>query len=113
VWGRPRFIYAHESRDRVKRGCHFLGCSGAADFVNQCAVEIWNQTGLVPIMIVHDELVYDVPPAELDTLVAVRHDILERPVEALDGLVIPWNMKVGKNYGKFSDYNSGGLQKAA
>ena len=100
-FGRYRLVYALNAHERAKRGTHFLGCSTGADIVNQRVLDVWRELGLLPVLIVHDEAVYNLPVGEV---VAQRRAqikaILERPVEELGGLVIPVKMKVGRNYGE-------------
>jgi uracil-DNA glycosylase family 4 len=93
-FGRNRFVYAHDSHSRMKRGCHFLGCSTAADIVNQRALDVWTQCGLLPIMVIHDELIYEMPRGN-DALRNQVKSVLEAPVPELGGMIIPTRMKEG------------------
>ncbi len=108
-FGRLRFVYAHSSHERMKRGCHFLGCSTAADIVNGKAIAVWQELGLLPMLIVHDELVYVVPEGDMDTLKKIV-EILESPVQEMAGFRIPWKCSVGRNYGPADDSNPDGLR---
>jgi DNA polymerase I-like protein with 3'-5' exonuclease and polymerase domains len=60
-FGRVRMIYAQDDHERTKRAAHFLGCSDGADVVNQRALDVWDEFGLIPHMVVHDELLYSLP----------------------------------------------------
>lgn len=98
-FGRKRFIYAQSSHERAKRGCHFLGCSTAADIINAGAVRVWRALGLLPILIVHDELVYELPKGEAGAKLRWQiKEILEEPIAEMNGLVIPMGCKLGPNY---------------
>lgn len=99
-FGRVRFVYAQDAHNRAKRACHFLGCSTAADVVNQRALDIWDRLGILPILIVHDELVFSIPKGEIgDRLKASIADILAEPVKEMGGITLPSKAKVGANYG--------------
>src|SRR5581483_1774417 len=104
AFGRVRFVYERNAHEFAKRACHFLGCSTAAEVINQRAIEVWEQLGLLPILIVHDELVYETPKgAEGDVLRRRIHDILVQPIKEMDGFVIPFTCKVGPNYGNLTE----------
>lgn len=109
-FGRWRCVYGQSPHEIMKRMAHFLGCSTAADLINGRALEIEAELGLVPALIVHDELVYAVPFGEEgDRLAARVREIMAAPVAELGGLVIPVESKTGGNYGKRSDDNPNGL----
>lgn len=102
AFGRLRCVYAQNTHERAKRGCHFLGCSTAADIVNQRALDVMDATGLLPILIVHDELVYEMPRGDTALRQRVR-EILEQPVSEIGGLAIPVKQKAGPNYGRLTE----------
>jgi DNA polymerase I-like protein with 3'-5' exonuclease and polymerase domains len=105
-FGRVRFVYAQDTHEFMKRGAHFLGCSTAADIINQRALDIWDELGLLPILIVHDELVYELPRGEAGWKTAKRiKEIMERPTPELDGLVVPAEAKMGESYGTMQEVN--------
>jgi DNA polymerase I-like protein with 3'-5' exonuclease and polymerase domains/uracil-DNA glycosylase len=100
AFGRKRFIYGSDSHERAKRGCHFLGCSTGADIVNQKALDIWDATGLLPIMVVHDSHVYSLPKGEAGLKLEQQiKEIQHLPVKELNGEVeVPWEASRGPNY---------------
>lgn len=102
-FGRLRYIYARDVHERMKRGCHFLGCSAAADIVNQCALDVWEELARLPLLVVHDELVYEMAPQLVDAMAPQIKSIMERPVAEMGGLVVPVKMKVGCNYGELQE----------
>lgn len=90
--GSLRFIYAQDSHERAKRGSHYLGCSSGAGLVNQKALDVWKETKLLPMLIVHDSLVYSLPKGEqgkkLEKEIA---DIQNVPMACFGGKVeFPW-----------------------
>lgn len=91
-YGRVRFVYTHSVRESLKRGCHYLGCSTAAQTVNLRAVWIWKELKLVPKLIVHDEIWWSVPRGD-SKLVERIIEILHEPVKEMNGLVVPWERK--------------------
>lgn len=95
-FGRLRYIYAQTPHERMKRACHFLGCSPGARIVNRAAIAVYEEMGLVPDAIVHDELVFE-GPLDLEWLKKIKA-IMERPITEMEGIVIPVNVAVGKNY---------------
>lgn len=109
-YGRKRVIYEMGEHDRLKTGCHFIGCSDCADMVNGRAVKIHQELGLVPILIVHDELVYELPIGSTKVQDGIA-EILGESIPQMGGRRGAWDMKIGKNYGKFSDYNPEGLKE--
>ncbi len=98
-FGRVRYIYGQDTHSRKKKGCHYYGCSSAADIVNQRALDIWEAEGLVPILIVHDELVYCLPVGTATATIEHLKDIMTQPVKEMGGLVVPVKAKVGADYG--------------
>jgi len=103
-FGRARMVYAPDAHEFAKRASHFLGCSSAADIINSAAIQIWEQLGLLPILIVHDELVYELPRGEEGRKLAVQiKSIMEEPVSEMGGLVIPAVAKFGVNYGTLKE----------
>jgi DNA polymerase I-like protein with 3'-5' exonuclease and polymerase domains len=110
-FGRKRFIYAQDSHERMKRGCHFYGCSTGADFISERMIAIWRELKLLPILQVHDELAYELDRAAGLKLRAQIAEIFHRPVAQLNGMVLPVEAKAARNYGKFSEDNPDGLRK--
>lgn len=118
-FGRVRFIYAQDYHERQKRGCHFLGCSTAADIVNARALMVYDELHseigdlALPILIVHDELVYELPKGEWGARLRARiKEILDSPIPEMNGFVIPFSQAVGMNYGKYSPtMNPGGIRE--
>lgn len=98
-FGRVRFVYAQSSHDRMKRGCHYLGCSTAADIWNQRALDVEQETYRTrPLLIVHDELVFQLRKDNFRRQKLIK-EIMEQPVPEMDGLIIPTGMSIGPNYG--------------
>ena len=110
AYGRVRSIYAMDSHERMKRACHYLGCSSAADMVNAKAREIYTELGLVPVLIVHDELVYEIEKGDDKTCRNISN-LLSAPVVEQGNRPGVWEMKRGLNYGKISEKNPDGLKK--
>jgi hypothetical protein len=110
-FGRVRMIYAQDDHERTKRAAHFLGCSDGADVVNQRALDVWDEFGLIPHLIVHDEIVYSLPKGEQgEKLMMQINEVLDAPIKQLDGFVIPFGRKFGENYGKYKKgVNEAGL----
>lgn len=108
-YGRKRFVYEMTEHDKMKSGCHFLGCSSCADMVNGKAVEIHKELGLTPVLIVHDELVYELERGDQGTRGKIA-EILTLPIAEMGGRRGAWDMKVGGNYGKYSESNPNGLK---
>lgn len=109
-FGRLRFIFENNSKnkqygkhhDRLKRASHFLGSSTAARIVSRGAIRVWKELGHVPILYVHDELVYELPKGDEKKRMEI-HEILHQPVLELDNMVIPVNIGVGDNYGNLKE----------
>ena len=101
--GRLRYVYGRDVHERLKKGCHYLGCSTAAEIVNQRALDVWDGLDMLPILIVHDEIVWEVERGKVKKVAAKVKEILERPVKELGGLVIPVKGKAGENYAALSD----------
>lgn len=108
-FGRWRCVYAQTPHERAKRGVHFLGCSTAADIIGEKALNIWDCLGLVPSLIVHDELVYALDPSDTRAMRGIV-EIMSGPVRQLGGLQVPVEAQCGHNYGKYSVSNSEGLR---
>lgn len=124
AFGRVRFIYAQDRHERMKRGCHFLGCSTAADIVNERMIWIHDALpdiqsryapdgmpmGLHPLLIVHDELVFELPKGEEGLRYRkVIKEIMGQPVAQMNGFQVPVKVKVGSNYGTQTEANPKGL----
>lgn len=111
-FGRWRCVYAQNAHERLKRAAHFLGCSTAAGLINQRLLDIHSTLGLVPSLIVHDELVYAVPRGSAgDRLARKVREIMIAPVPEMNGFAVPVEGKTGDNYGKVSESNPNGLRE--
>lgn len=109
-FGRVRCVYAQNAHERLKRAAHFLACSAAADLMGERMLAIHQELGLVPHLVVHDELVYAVPMGAAGRAVAERcAAIMSRPAAVLPGLVFPVAAALGANYGKQDADNPEGL----
>jgi len=95
-----RFIYAQNSHERVKRGTHYLGCSSGAHLVNKKALDVWKETGVLPMLIVHDSHCYSLPKGEEGRKLEKRiTEIQNAPEPEFEGLVdFPWEAERGHNY---------------
>lgn len=103
-FGRVRMIYALDRHERGKRAAHFMGCSTAADVVNQRALDVLDTLGIMPLLVVHDELVYSLPKGYEGTKVMCSiHEILESPIKEMDNFVIPFGIKTGSDYGTLKE----------
>lgn len=104
AFGRVRMIYDRDDHERAKRATHYMGCSTGAEVVNQRALDVYDQFGLLPVLIVHDELLYSLPKGqEGDRLVKQIREILDRPNSEMDGFVIPFGYKHGATYGTMEE----------
>lgn len=99
--GSLRFIYAQDSHERAKRGTHYLGCSSGAGLVNQKALDVWSDLGLLPMLLVHDSLTYSLPKGEEGKKLEGRiNEILEAPLSVFENRVdFPWESSTGSHYG--------------
>jgi DNA polymerase I-like protein with 3'-5' exonuclease and polymerase domains len=104
AFGRVRFVYAANAHEFKKRACHFFGCSNGAGHVNQMALDIKDQLGLLPGMVVHDDWSGWLPKGEEGLRLARQiKEIMEQPIKEmpLPGggyLRIPIEAKCGPNY---------------
>jgi DNA polymerase I-like protein with 3'-5' exonuclease and polymerase domains len=104
AFGRVRFCYATNAHEFKKRACHFFGCSNGAGHVNQLALDIKDQLGLLPGMVVHDDWSGWLPKGEEGLRLARQiKEIMEQPIKEmpLPGggyLRIPIEAKCGSNY---------------
>lgn len=112
AYGRERTIFAMDSHERMKRALHFMGCSSCADMVHYMWRKIKRELGLLPLLVVHDELLYEIPKGE-------QGEKLKWQIKELSGCLMPeqgnrpgaWGYKAGLNYGKKSETNPLGLSK--
>lgn len=103
-FGRVRMIYDRDDHERAKRATHYMGCSTGAEVVNQRALDVWDRLGLLPVLIVHDELLYSLPKGERgEKLVGQIREVLDRPNEEMNGFVIPFGYKFGGTYGTMEE----------
>lgn len=101
-FGRVRYIYASDYRERQKRGAHFLGCSTAADSLHAGILRVWDDLRLIPLLIVHDEAVYEIPRGDLKTVRRIK-ELLELPIPEMGGFFIPYGAKRGPSYGELEE----------
>lgn len=101
-FGGFRRVFAQNSHERKKRGVHFLGCSTAAELVNQRMLDIYEELKLVPFQWCYDELAYELEIGDMKTIKLIW-DIMERPCSELGGYVIPVECKTGPNYGALKE----------
>lgn len=90
----------------VPKICNFFPQGLAADILYD-AMEVLIPTvpkmfpGTMAILTIHDELVFDVHPStDVIALADYIKEIMEWPVPELDGLVVPVDIMVGKNWAK-------------
>ena len=89
---------------RTKRALHYYGCSDGAEVVNQRALDIRAEMGLVPILVVHDSLVYSLPLGDRGQASVRRiREILDSPIDQMNGYVIPFGYKHGSTYGTMEE----------
>lgn len=101
-WGRRRYFLM----DDVPKICNFPSQGGAAEILYDAMEELVPETpkkfrGTKVVLTAHDELVFDVAPStDVLELADYARSVMERPIPELDGLVVPVEIKVGRNWGK-------------
>lgn len=110
-FGRWRCVYAQNLHEQAKRAAHFLGCSTAADLINERLLVVRDELDLVPLLVVHDELVFEIARGDVEKTAPRIAEIMQAPASQLGGMCIPVVASVGRNYGKQSEANPDGLAK--
>jgi DNA polymerase I-like protein with 3'-5' exonuclease and polymerase domains len=105
-WGRIRYFFP----DEAPTICNFLPQSSAADILFDAMLGIEKASRKLPeklLLTIHDEVVME-SPAPILTAGRLRR-IMEAPIEALDGLRIPVDVGIGRNWAKKSKENLQGI----
>lgn len=89
-------------RDRWKYAVAFLGRSSAFDALLRIMARIYYEKRLdeysIPIIEAHDELDYSVPANKVEHYARLAKEAFETPVPELGGIVLPAEVKWGKNW---------------
>lgn len=112
-FGRHRAVYAQSPHEFKKRACHYLGCSTAADIMNQRVIDLWRELKILPALIVHDEVMFDDLPRGDWKLRLRIAEILQAPVPQMNGFSVPVVCKHGPNYGALTELSFTELKEKA
>jgi len=112
AWGRRRYFFTED----VPAICNFLPQSSAADILFDAMLAIeYRYKRLIDgpklLLTIHDEVVL-----ESDDPIRTAEDVrtlMELPIDALDGLRIPAEVYVGRNWAKHSATNPQGVKRVA
>jgi DNA polymerase I len=103
-FGRRRTFFNKWNDSLLKEGLAFIPQSTVADMVNQALIQM-DREGFELLLQVHDSIVFQCTPKELDEKVARARVLMERPVE-INGKIlrIPMDVKVGENWEEMKKY---------
>lgn len=101
-WGRRRYFTLSD----VPKICNFKSQGCSAEILYDAIMVLIPETpkkfpGTRVVLTVYDEVVFDVHPStNVEELTTWIREVMEKPVPELDGLVIPVEIKVGRNWAK-------------
>ncbi|KKK49096.1 hypothetical protein LCGC14_3138520, partial [marine sediment metagenome] len=72
---------------------------GAAQIINRAMVELHEQHQAPMVLVMHDELMLEVPEGDVDHWSSVVTEVMQRPVPELGGASLPVNVSVGEDWG--------------
>ena len=72
--------------------------STAADIMNESQTILYNQHGITCCLQMHDFLMIEVPEENAPWALKVLADVMERPIEKMDGVRFPVDKKMGVNW---------------
>lgn len=87
-----------DPRDNIKAALAVIGQGEGAIFVHEKMLRLWRDLGLVPMMQVHDEVVYSVPESRVQAVARDIGYILESPSERFPGFANPVKVLVGQTW---------------
>ena len=82
---------------------------GAALLMNRAQVRLFKQRAPL-VLQMHDQFMMEVPEDEADKWTTLLRETMEIPVPELDNESIPVDVKVGRNWGNYSEENPWGLK---
>jgi DNA polymerase-1 len=114
LWGRRRYLPSIVSnngtnRSEAERQAFNTVCQGtASDLTKKAMVRVWHQMKLHRLrtrilLQIHDELIFDVPLAELEQLKTI---VLSSMQENLNGVLIPVKISVGQRWGELVEQSA-------
>jgi len=120
-FGRRRVFYDRWGPELLRAAYAYVPQSTVVDLVNKALLEFddWCETTqerVVPLMQVHDSVLYQVKPALAFQARKILKDLMERPIVFADGyeLPIPADFTKGSNWAEYhKEKNPEGLKEAA
>jgi DNA polymerase I-like protein with 3'-5' exonuclease and polymerase domains len=104
-YGRVRYFFM----DEVPAMCSYKPSSLAADILFDSmeeAEKVLPNYGANMVLTIHDELVVDIyAGADVEEVITVTKEIMERPKPELGGLSIPVDILIGKNWAKYHKHS--------
>jgi hypothetical protein len=85
--------------ENLKKGTAWLGQGVGAAYVTAVMRRYWQEHQLVPLLVVHDDYVRELPRHWTDKQVLDSCQILREEVSILPGFKCPWKTKRGRNWG--------------
>jgi len=83
--------------ERLKQALAFHGQGGAADYCQEAMIKYY-QSGHVPLLQVHDELVFEIPATMSDKQVLEFFSVMQQESSFFPGFTCPVKVKRGSNY---------------
>ncbi len=102
-WGYTRRLHGQGSEIENAALNHPMQ-AGIAGIINRTIRETWAAHRLLPLVNMHDGLLYEVPEITLVDLVAAIQVRMTQSLVTLDGLVIPVEVKVGASWGELEEW---------
>jgi hypothetical protein len=104
-YGRVRHFFTDDKK-WVPKACNFFPRSLAADILYDAMETLEANLHMFDselVLTCHDEVVIDCPNDPTEVIPYVK-EVMERPVPELDGLVVPVDIMLGKNWAKFHQH---------
>lgn len=116
IHGRKRDFFDRANADEtIRKGLAFLAAAATADNLNLGMWKVWRFMPEVQLLAqVHDAIYFQFKETEdKATIIAKAQDLLTLPLRAKNGrrFVVPTEVKIGYNWGNYSETNTKGLKK--
>jgi len=108
TWGGRRLVVP---TDKAYKGVNYIVQGGCGDLTKQAMIDLTKAgVGHLMVLTIHDELVFDVPRAELEDLQAIAREVMEAPRLSVP---LPTEQKVVETWGDvYPDRVDANIQKS-
>jgi len=114
IWGRERVFFGRADDPATQReAVAYVGQSPTADEINHAILNLWRWGEVQLLMQVHDSVLFQFPYNARNEIIPQALETAKAPLRLVGGreFTVPYEAKVGWNWGDENDDNPYGLRK--